>query len=274
MLFSIITINYNNKKGLQKTIESVISQTCRAFEWIIIDGGSSDGSKELIERYQDQIVYWCSESDKGIYNAMNKGIAHAEGDYLIFMNSGDCFYEPSTLEKVSHTVLADDIIYGDAMRMNEESEVIWHSPHHIEKGFFYSGNICHQAMFIRTSLLKEEGYDESYELYGDRARWLKIANDGGTFNHIPIIVCSYEMGGRSGNLQKGMIEYRKVINTFPISPCFEKILLKYKTDCYLIGVVKRRSLRKGMLLLDKIIKKQLINIYLLLNLCHHKNSND
>lgn len=183
MLFSIITINYNNKKGLQKTIDSVLSQTFRKFEWIIIDGGSSDESKELIERYQDHVHYWCSEPDKGVYNAMNKGISHARGEYLIFMNSGDCFYEPSTLEKVSHTVLVDDIIYGDALRINGNTEVEWQFPHHVDIRFLYTDNICHQAMFIKTSLLKEEGYDESYELYGDWARWLKIANGGGTFKY-------------------------------------------------------------------------------------------
>ena len=93
MKLSIITINYNNCDGLQKTIDSVIAQTWRDFEWIVIDGGSTDGSKELLEQYKEHFSYWCSEPDKGIYNAMNKGIAKANGDYLNFMNSGDAFYE-------------------------------------------------------------------------------------------------------------------------------------------------------------------------------------
>ena len=78
MKLSIITINYNNKAGLQKTIDSVVAQTWRDFEWIIIDGGSTDGSKELIEQYQQHFAYWCSEPDKGVYNAMNKGIDKAK----------------------------------------------------------------------------------------------------------------------------------------------------------------------------------------------------
>ena len=98
MKYSIITVNYNNKEGLRKTIESVISQTFRDFEYIVIDGGSSDGSAELLKEYSDKITYWVSEPDKGIYNGMNKGIAKATGDYLNFMNSGDCFYDQQVLK--------------------------------------------------------------------------------------------------------------------------------------------------------------------------------
>ena len=88
MKYSIITVNYNNKEGLRNTIESVIHQTYRDFEFIVIDGGSTDGSAEVLKEYDSQITYWVSEKDKGIYNAMNKGIAKATGDYLNFMNSG------------------------------------------------------------------------------------------------------------------------------------------------------------------------------------------
>ena len=84
MKLSIITINYNNKAGLQRTIDSVICQTCKDFEWIVIDGGSTDGSKQLIEQYQSHFAYWCSEPDNGVYHAMNKGITHAKGEYLLF----------------------------------------------------------------------------------------------------------------------------------------------------------------------------------------------
>ena len=99
MKLSIITINYNNLAGLQKTIESVVSQTFRDFEWIVIDGGSVDGSRELIERYANSFSYWVSEPDKGIYNAMNKGIVVAKGDYLLFLNSGDWLCDEMALER-------------------------------------------------------------------------------------------------------------------------------------------------------------------------------
>ena len=89
MKLSIITINYNNREGLKKTINSVINQTFRDFEYILIDGGSEDGSKEIILQHEAQFSYWRSEKDHGIYNAMNKGILAAKGDYLLFLNSGD-----------------------------------------------------------------------------------------------------------------------------------------------------------------------------------------
>ena len=100
MKFSIITINYNNCEGLRRTIESVVNQTCHDFEYIIIDGGSTDGSVDVIKQYADQIDYWVSEPDKGIYNAMNKGVAVAKGEYCLFLNSGDSLHNNSALAKV------------------------------------------------------------------------------------------------------------------------------------------------------------------------------
>ena len=90
MKLSVITINYNNAEGLAKTMDSVFRQRFSDFEYIVIDGGSTDGSKDLIVNNQDKIAYWCSEKDSGIYNAMNKGIREASGEYLLFLNSGDC----------------------------------------------------------------------------------------------------------------------------------------------------------------------------------------
>ena len=92
MLFSIITINYNNSEGLRQTIDSVVSQTYHEYEYIVIDGGSTDGSVDIIGFFSDKVDYWVSEKDRGIYHAMNKGVAQAHGDYCIFMNSGDSFY--------------------------------------------------------------------------------------------------------------------------------------------------------------------------------------
>ena len=110
MKFSIITVSYNHRDGLLQTIRSVISQTCKDYEFIVIDAGSDDGSVDVIKEYCDHITYWVSERDKGIYNGMNKGIAHANGSYVNFMNSGDVFYDDDTLEKVE-TVLDDLVPY-------------------------------------------------------------------------------------------------------------------------------------------------------------------
>ena len=109
---SIITVNLNNLEGLKRTYESVVCQTFTDYEWIVIDGGSTDGSREFIEQHQDKFAYWCSEPDKGIYNAMNKGIMRAKGEYLNFMNSGDCFASNDTLIRVLVDERNEDIIYG------------------------------------------------------------------------------------------------------------------------------------------------------------------
>ena len=131
MKLSIITVNYNNRDGLQKTIDSVICQTFKDYEWIIIDGGSTDGSRELIEQYQDHFAYWCSEPDKGVYNAMNKGIAKAKGEYVNFMNSGDCFADANVLERLFADGYDEDIIAGlvqlsngKILNQNDENLVI------------------------------------------------------------------------------------------------------------------------------------------------------
>ena len=100
MKLTVVTINYNNCKGLEKTLRSVTSQLTPEVEYVVIDGGSTDGSVDLIKRYEKNISFWVSEPDKGIYNAMNKGIAHAKGEYINFMNSGDCFHSPDVLSRV------------------------------------------------------------------------------------------------------------------------------------------------------------------------------
>ena len=112
MKFSIITINYNNKEGLEKTIQSVLGQTFHDYQFIIIDGGSTDGSLDIIKQNADHIDYWVSEPDGGRYPAMNKGIKQAKGDFLNFMNSGDTFHSPTVLEDIAKMNLTEDIITG------------------------------------------------------------------------------------------------------------------------------------------------------------------
>ena len=121
---SIITVNYNNLEGLQRTFNSVFNQTWKEFEYVVIDGGSTDGSKELIEKYNDKIDYWVSESDNGIYNAMNKGIKKAKGEYLLFLNSGDNLFNHTVLEE-NHSVIKEmDLIYFNLeFKRNNFSEV-------------------------------------------------------------------------------------------------------------------------------------------------------
>lgn len=192
MKLSRININYNNLKGLKRTYESVASQTCQDFEWIIIDGGSTDGSKEFIEERQDKFSYWCSEPDKGVYNAMNKGISKARGDYLNFMNSGDCFYDEHTLENVFSQKLIADLVYGDWIRVYPDHEEYKAAPH---KGFYatvFFDNVCHQAMFVKANVLRNKGYDDDMHILADWKRWIEMSLDGQTFQYIPLTICRFE----------------------------------------------------------------------------------
>lgn len=156
MTFSIITVNYNNKEGLRKTIESVIHQTYRDFEYIVIDGGSTDGSAEVLKEYDKDIDYWVSEPDKGIYNAMNKGIAQAHGDYLNFMNSGDCFYDKNVLENLSRKGLSSDIIVGRDYHFKESTQQGFATilPSRVSMITFVHNTLPHQSTFFKESYLK------------------------------------------------------------------------------------------------------------------------
>lgn len=169
MKLSIITINYNNREGLQKTIESVVNQTWQEFEYIVIDGGSTDGSVDVIKQYSDRIDYWVSEPDKGIYHAMNKGIDVAKGEYCNFMNSGDCLYENTTLENIKDELENISIINGKTIFDNGWTVF---PPKVLSLNFFLKDTINHQSSFIETKLLKRYKYDEKYKIVSDWKFWI------------------------------------------------------------------------------------------------------
>ena len=238
MKLSIITINYNNKAGLQKTIDSVICQTWKDYEWIIIDGGSTDGSKELIEKYQQHFAYWCSEPDKGVYNAMNKGIAKAKGEYLNFMNSGDRFYAKDTLEQVfvNNTPNAD-MVYGDWIRIEKDNSDLMKAPNEVSLDFFYTDNICHQAMFLKSSTMKKKGYDETFQIYADWARWMEMALDDSSFQFVPITIgCFDATEGLSNKLTSNLEMEKERMRTIISNPIREilnhNVVYKNELDKY------------------------------------------
>ena len=156
MRYSIITVNFNNKEGLRRTIESVIGQTYHDFEFIVIDGGSTDGSADVLREFDKDITYWVSEKDSGIYNGMNKGIAKATGDYLNFMNSGDCFYTPDVLERVASYNTDADFIVGKDYHYSERKQRGHASiqPPRTTMMHFFMGTLDHQSSFIKRELNK------------------------------------------------------------------------------------------------------------------------
>ena len=150
MKLSIITVNLNNRDGLQKTIDSVISQTFKDFEWIEIDGGSTDGSKELIEQYAEHFSYWVSEPDKGIYNAMNKGIKVAKGKYLLFLNSGDGLCDEAVIDDFYSFDAAEDVIAGNII-VDDSIYNVRFSPdeQEIDYQFMCDSTVLHPSSFIK-----------------------------------------------------------------------------------------------------------------------------
>lgn len=165
---SVITINRNNSDGLKKTIESVINQTYSNVEYIVIDGASTDSSVDIIKEHSDSISYWVSEPDKGIYNAMNKGIEKSTGEYLIFMNSGDCFYSKDVLTDVFSSKQEADILAGSIVSKIKNMMLKSTVPDKITFYYFFVSNLWHQATFIKRDLFFELGfYDEDKKIVSD-----------------------------------------------------------------------------------------------------------
>lgn len=216
MRLSIITINLNNRNGLQKTIDSVITQTFTDYEWIIIDGGSTDGSREIIEQNEEYFSYWVSEPDKGIYNAINKGIAHAEGEYIQILNSGDCLFENNTLEQLFSHQYDADILYGDAICLYPDGHKLDKKyPDNISLNYFIHDVINHQASFYRRQVFDSHPYNEKYMIASDWAYCMEAVCRGLRFQHIPQTIVYYDNTGISAQWSEKQIKEREdILNTY------------------------------------------------------------
>lgn len=224
---SVITVNYNNASGLEKTINSVICQTYSDFEFLIIDGGSTDGSFEIIKKYNKYLSYWCSESDDGIYNAMNKGVSFAKGDYVIFLNSGDCFHNPNVLQEVSLQLGDKDIVVGYALKENNKIHEF-----HEENVLllFLHGSFSHQATFIRRSLFKNYKYNENLKIVSDWEAWIYwVIFMQKSYKYINTIIADYDFNGISSDSQnwQRILEERRIV----LSEKFPPLVLKTLQEC-------------------------------------------
>ncbi|SEA89025.1 Glycosyltransferase involved in cell wall bisynthesis [Flavobacterium gillisiae] len=199
---SIITINYNDLVGLKRTVKSVLNQTLHAFEYIVIDGGSVDGSKEFIAKNNDSIDYWVSEEDLGIYNAMNKGISAAEGEYLLFLNSGDHLYNDTIIEKVIQDLKEYDLIYSNLEMVGEKNSKIVHYPAELRFSYMFFNTLPHPATFIKKTLFDTVGlYDENLKVVSDwKFFMLALFKEECSYHKLEIIVASYYLGGISSQI--------------------------------------------------------------------------
>lgn len=200
MKFSVITVNYNNREGLQDTIHSVIGQTFKDFEFIVIDGGSTDGSVDVIKQYSDKIDYWVSEPDKGVYQAMNKGIAKAQGDYINFMNSGDCFYANEVLEHIAAKNLTEDLIVGHDYHFNATTQQGFTTilPPRLTMLNFVHHTLPHQSTFFKRDLFSEVQYDETLKIAADLKFYIhQICINECSIRYVDDIICRREPDGIS-----------------------------------------------------------------------------
>jgi glycosyltransferase involved in cell wall biosynthesis len=206
---SIITINYNNLGGLQTTLNSVAAQSWQEFEHIIIDGGSTDGSMAYIETQAHRFAYWVSEPDKGVYHAMNKGISKASGEYLIFLNSGDHFYDNRVLEKNNHLILDYDLIYFNMHMVGQNKIYIKDYPDSLSFAYFLKDNLPHQATFIKKNIFERVGlFKEDFKIVSDWKFFLdSICKHSASYYHIDKTLTTFYLNGVSS-----LIENKKVID--------------------------------------------------------------
>ena len=198
MKISIITINYNNIDGLKATFESVISQTYIDKEFIVIDGGSTDGAREYLNTHSLNMVYWCCEKDKGLYDAMNKGIRKSTGDYLIFMNSGDRFFNENVLSDIfDQGMYTEDVLYGSTVYEYNGKGVLRH-PRTVEV-LAKELPWCHQSTFVKGDVMRKIMYDTRYKIIADYAFFYKLWNEHYSFRLINKIVAIYDTTGMSAD---------------------------------------------------------------------------
>lgn len=217
---SVITVCYNAENQIEKTIKSVIEQEYNNFEYIIVDGKSSDSTINIIKQYNDFITKWISEKDSGIYNAMNKAINLSNGEYCIFMNAGDIFANNLVLSKIDTYLDGNtDVILGNyiATKNNKFNDYI-KAPKIIDFSYLYIGSICHQATFIKRENLINTPYDESLRLVSDWKFWLEVLIiQNKTYKGVDIDICIFNKEGLTYQMKEtGLRERDLVLNSlFP-----------------------------------------------------------
>lgn len=169
--YSLITVVFNDLAGLKETADSIARQDCPDFEWIVIDGGSTDGTPEYIAGLGARVAKWLSEKDTGIYDAMNKGIHLSSGTYTVFMNAGDAFRDRSTLQHVKDRLATrsprPDVLFGGATLILRNGREVYRSPRDIHAYLWHGLPAYHQATYYLSSRLKSTRYDTAYRICGD-----------------------------------------------------------------------------------------------------------
>lgn len=191
---SVVTVCYNAVDTIEETMLSVLNQTYDNVEYIIIDGGSTDGTLSIIKKYAARLAYWISEPDKGIYDAMNKGIAVATGDYINFMNAGDTFFSTTTIALIFNSLRTEDVIYGDTIKISNYCNYIEHCLP--LESMEYILPFGHQSTFVHEKAIKQNLFDLNFRSAADYNQLYHIWRKEGAFLYIPDIIAVFD--ARSG----------------------------------------------------------------------------
>lgn len=246
---SIVTVVFNDKDGLKDTIQSVLNQTYDSIEYIIIDGGSTDGTVDVIRKNENRLSYWCSEPDKGIYDAMNKGVKKATGDWICFMNAKDRFADLKVLERLQGTFMGDsDVIIGNTLMEdhNELREFKARKGRDISSQYATSLGFYHQSSFVRTKLARLYPFQTKYKLAADFGMFYELHKNKYKFHYVDFPISYFDTTGVSANnVYKGKLEtltiirpsshVRNVIRAFLITQFLQ---IRSFIDSHLIKVIK------------------------------------
>ena len=217
-LISIITVTLNAAQGFEITARSILEQNYPAVEWIVVDGGSTDGTLDLIRSRASHLSLWVSEPDRGLFDAMNKGVALATGEWVNFMNAGDTFLTPTTISEIfSEGNPETDVVYGDCVIRYPHLMALKRAG---EPSSLLSGmGFCHQSAFVRTSLLRQYSFDLRYRIGSDYDQFARMFRDKISFGHVRIPVALYDIGGDSNQkmVQSAREHYRIAMDLFRLT---------------------------------------------------------
>jgi glycosyltransferase involved in cell wall biosynthesis len=258
--FSIITVNYNNAEGLKQTIDSVLNQSLTEFEFIVVDGNSTDGSLDVIEKHSERITQWISKTDTGVYQAMNRGIGLAKGDYLLFLNSGDTFRNTNILEEANEKINSEcDIYYGNLMFTHSGKEMLQEYPDELYFDYFLERSLPHPGSFIKRALFDRYFYySEEYRIVSDWEFFIYvICKAKVSYKHLGIVMSNFDLQGMSNNPKnKAKInEERELI----LEKHFPEEFQKFKDEQFKIARKNKKFSAKLIRTLGKFFKTKTVN---------------
>lgn len=209
-LVTIVTVVFNGIAHLEDTILSVLNQSYDNIEYIIIDGGSTDGTIDIIHKYDGQIDYWVSEKDLGLYYAMNKGLFLVSGDWINFMNCGDSFFDKNTIEKIFKNKNSAGVLYGDVMFSFDGRNSVYVEAKNLSN-FWKGMQFVHQASFVSSDLMQKFPFNTNYKLIADYNSLYQMYLGEFNFTYINLPICNFLAGGLSDNNPKSIFESMQMI---------------------------------------------------------------